>query len=231
MLNNALPRSGIKEGLMKKWIPVLAFSMGLLFPAFTHARSYVKPYAGVVFPPVSEAFSEAKPGSGSGDLEFGNGPTIGVKLGKWLESAPYLGYELDLNGHFVDQKRLTVKGSSTEIDARGDYAFYSATINLILRSPEGRLRPYMGGGAGYFYSELKGASFSPQFLGVAPTLPNTNDEVFGWQLLGGVEFEASPKLGLFAEYKYSRADLEYSHTDFELDYQASQLFGGITYIF
>ncbi|OGP14032.1 MAG: hypothetical protein A2054_07725 [Deltaproteobacteria bacterium GWA2_55_10] len=216
---------------MTKLTPVLALFIGLLFPACSHAHSYIKAYAGAVFPPECEAFSESKSGSGVGDLEFGNGLTAGVKLGKWLESAPFFGYELDLNGHVADMEGLTVKGSSTKIDARGEHTVYSATVNLILRVPQGRFRPYLGAGAGLFYAELENASFSPPFLGVAPTLPDTNDEVFGWQFLGGVEFEVSQKIAFFAEYKYSRADLEYAHTDFEVDYQARQVFGGITYNF
>ena len=216
---------------MKKWTAVLVLSAGLLSPAYSHADAYIKAYAGGVFPPVCEAFSEANRGRGTGDLEYSSGLTYGIKVGEWLKNAPYLGYELDLNGHVADLEELTVKGSSTRIDAAGEQTVFSASINLIVRVPEGALRPYLGAGAGFYYAELEGASFTPPFLGVASTLPDTNDEAFSWQLLGGVEFEASRKLGLFAEYKYSRVDLEFSHTDFEVDYQASQVFGGVTYIF
>ncbi len=210
---------------------MLFLSMSLLTPACSQAEPFVKAYAGIVSPLTSEAFSESLSGSGVGDLEFGSGLTAGLKLGSWLDRAPYLGYELDLNGHSADLEDLTVKSSSERIKTTGEHTVFSATLNLILRRPFGRVRPYIGAGAGFFYAELEDASFSPPFLGIAPELPDKNDEAFSWQLLGGVEFDIGSRLAFFAEYKYSRADLEFGETEFEIDYQANQFYGGITFMY
>src|SRR3989304_9319423 len=116
--------------MMKKWTALLVLSAGLLSPACSHADAYIKAYAGGVFPPVCEAFSEANRGSGTGDLEYSSGLTYGIKVGEWMKNAPYLGYELDLNGHVADLEELTVKGSSPRVDATGEQTGFSPYITL-----------------------------------------------------------------------------------------------------
>ncbi len=54
----------------------------------------------------------------------------------------------------------------------------------------------------------------------------------GADCFSGVDFMITPEISVFAEYKYSRASFELEgEIGIDLDYEASQVYGGVSYHF
>lgn len=208
---------------MKKALAVLSAASVLL--AGSASAAYVQGYAGLSFPHDSDASGPAS----SGEVEFDQGLAAGVKVGTWWESFPYMGFQVDLNATFNSLDALSSGGSRAAVDS--DMNVYGATVNALLRLPGGFVRPYAGAGAGYYFADIDAGTLTAPLLGVAVAFPSDSDGAFGWNALAGVELVMLPNLSLIAEYKYSRADFEFKDIGLEVDYSASQVYGGISYSF
>lgn len=194
-------------------LTVAAAVIGVLgFSSVSNAESYVSAYLGMAIPHDADV---SEPGI-SGTIEFDSGFALGAKAGHWFKDMPHFGVQLDLNGHYPDLKSLSALGVTVPIS--GDVSVNSITANALLRMPEGKIRPYAGVGAGFFMAEIDSID-----------LGNEDDTAFGWQVLAGVDFDIAPKFSIFGEYKYSMADFTFSGVDVE--YSASQIYGGVTYHF
>lgn len=209
---------------MKKTLAVLSLACVLLSGA-AEASTYVQGYAGLSFPHDSGASGPAS----SGEVEFDQGIAAGVKAGGWWESFPYIGLQVDLNATFNSLDAFSSGGSRAAVDS--DMNVYSATLNGLLRLPGGFVRPYAGAGAGYYFADIDAGTAASPLLGVALAFPSDNDGAFGWNALAGVELVMLPRLSLVAEYKYSRADFEFKDIGIEVDYSASQVYAGLSYVF
>lgn len=211
---------------MKKTLAGALLAAGLLACGQAHASTYVQAYAGGVYP----HDSDARGGASEGEAEFNQGFAAGAKVGGWWEALPYLGLQLDFNASLNSFDALSSGGARADLSA--DLNIYSATLNAIFRLPEGFIRPYAGIGGGYFYADIDRGSISAPLLGLAAGFPGDNDDAFGWNALGGVEFVLmADRLSALVEYRYTRADFEFNAIGLDLDYASSQVHGAMAYSF
>jgi opacity protein-like surface antigen len=208
---------------MKKVLFVIVLvGVVFVFAGLSYAESYVSGYIGAAIPHDSDASDNTGIG-GSGEVEFDAGVAVGGKIGYWFteQNIPSFGLEIDFNGHFPDTDKLDVFGIGLDLDA--DVDVYSITVNALLRYPEGGLRPYAGVGLGWFFADIDDGTI----LGLP--FKGDDDSVFGWQLLTGVDLFINPNVSVFAEYKYSQADFEFGGgIGVDVDYEVSQIYGGIS---
>ena len=119
----------------------------------------------------------ARPDGGDG---FNAGARLGYDLGGML---PLSGFSVDAD-YFYNRADYA-SGSAARLDSNSFMAdlTYHAPINEMWNL-------YGGAGAGGVRDSLTGSGSST---------------VFGWQGLGGVEYQATPTSTIFAEYRYQNA--------------------------
>jgi opacity protein-like surface antigen len=137
--------------------------------------------------------------------DFDPGVMAGVRIGYWNEvvNAPYAGVEVEVYGGLPENK-----GTDLDMLALG--------INGLFRYPYGPIQPYGGVGLGVVYGEVEG----------------DDDTAVAFQAMGGVRGFIKDNVALFAEYKWVSVYLdELEFKGIELDYSASNVFGGIEFHF
>lgn len=212
---------------------VVAFSF-FLFAKSANAGPYLSVYAGFTVP--HDASVTNHDTHESGQMSFHNSLNFGAKAGYWFtgQGAPYLGIQLDAN---VNNSRIREIITSTGVVApvTSKASVSTLTANLLLRSDEGDIRPYIGVGAGVFYIDIGPGQKPVVALGI-----NSNgwcggpDTAIGFQAMAGADFVITKNLSLFAEYRYNTAKFSLetkTYIPFDITYKASQLDGGITYNF
>lgn len=198
----------------------------MIYAGESGASTYVQAYAGAAL----QQDSDARGAGVSGEVDVDHGFVAGLKVGGWWEAKPSLGLQFDFNGNFIPLAALTSGG--VRADLSSDLNVYAVTLNALARLPGGFIKPYAGIGGGYYYATVEQGTISTPLFGISTAFPEDSDEAFGWNALGGVEFELLPdKLSAFAEYKYSQADFEFKKIGIEMDYSSSQVYGGFTYTF
>ncbi|HLC17927.1 MAG TPA: outer membrane beta-barrel protein [Thermodesulfobacteriota bacterium] len=193
-----------------------------------YAEPYISIYSGAAFPHDSDTTGEGV----DGEVEFDPGVTAGVDFGYWLtaQNAPFLGFEVDLNSHLPRAEKFRpLLGPVADTDT--DLTVYSATASVLVRSPEGWMRPYAGGGVGWFFADIADGALSTPVFGVPASFSGDEDDALGWQFFAGVDFFVLPGLALYAEYKYNIADFDFPDLGIKVDYRISQVNGGISYHF
>jgi opacity protein-like surface antigen len=195
-----------------------------IFSGLSHAESYISGYVGAVIPHDSDADDNLGLGL-SGEMTFDAGVAVGAKLGYWFskQNIPYFGLEIDLNGNFAETDELEVSGVG-DADLEADVESYSISVNALLRYPGKVFTPYAGVGIGWFYADVDDLTVIA--LPLVVLVEGDDDSTLGWQLLAGVDWFVNPQMSVFVEYKYSVADLEFELVD--VDYEASQIYGGIS---
>jgi len=220
---------------MKKvlYFLVAAFSLFSLAKD-AHAGPYLSIYAGLTVP--HDASVTNHDTNEAGQMSFHNSANFGAKAGYWFtdQDAPYLGIQLDANQNNSKIRELiTSAGVVAPVTSRA--TFTTVTANLILRSSEGDIKPYVGAGVGMFYVDIGSGQKPVTALGI-----NGNgwcggtDTAVGFQAIAGADFEINENLSFFAEYRYSTAKFSLDTTTYiplDITYKASQLNGGLTYSF
>lgn len=215
---------------------VIILAAGLIvFPGLSNAESYISGYVGGAFPHDSDADSNVGPAVEE-EMSFDNGVAVGLKGGHWFSEADasFFGLEIDFNAHFPSLDTLTAtKGGSGTLTLDSDVSIYSVTGNILLRYPDGSIRPYIGGGGGWFSMEVDDGQIILAPLGASNlSFKGDSDSAFGWVALAGVDFMITPEVSLFAEYKYSGASFEIEEqVGLDIDYRASQVYGGVSFHF
>jgi opacity protein-like surface antigen len=102
--------------------------------------------------------------------------------------------------------------------------------NVMVRRPEGKVRPYAGAGAGWVWAKMGVGAFFPNTY----SLPagSVTEGAFGWQVLVGVDNPVNEKLSWFLEYKFTASEIDLgAEYGLDLEYMASQLYAGLSYQF
>lgn len=207
----------------------------IIIPGSSHAESYLSGYVGGAFPHDSDADSNVGPAV-EGEMSFDNGVAVGLKAGHWFSEmdASFFGVEIDFNAHYpsLDQWTATAMGVTGTLTLESDVSVYSVTGNVLLRYPDDSIRPYIGGGGGWFSMEVDDGQVILAPLGPNLSFRGDSDSAFGWVALAGVDFMITPEVSAFVEYKYSAASFEIEEqVGLDIDYRASQIYGGVSFYF
>jgi len=150
-------------------------------PVVVHHPYYVGIFGGAVIP------DELKVDNGE-SIKLNNSWIAGIK-GGYIFPFRWLAAEVEYN-YLADQD---VYDPGTE-----HYKSNNVMANLILRYPEGMIRPYIGAGLGWSFGEVAGGSIDKSFSALA------------WQGLAGINLEIIPRLSVDFGYRYfmSKANID-----------------------
>lgn len=203
---------------------VVLTAFGLLTPSSVVAESYVGAYLGAAFTQDKELRTELELNGGpfvngrAYDLAFDPTVVFGAKAGYFLTRPVLggnLGAELDVY-HYrpdLDEQRVRFKGllAGVQADTRtpvqsADVEVTAVTLNLLYRFglarepayPQGRFQPYVGIGGGAFIARLF-TTTSP--FDVNKDISDTDVQP-GMQAIAGGRWFLTPRIALFAEYKF-----------------------------
>jgi len=199
------------------------------------AESYFSVYGGLVQPHDSKVKNNVS--GETGKIFFRDSASVGFKTGYWFSSqgAPYFGLQFDANGYHSHIKEL-VDDNGTVAPVTSNTDFAAVTLNAVLRADvEGLIRPYAGMGAGWFYMNIGAGTKPVTAVGINPNgWTGGSESTYGFQGFVGVDVPVTESLALFAEYKFLMAKFSFSEKIYfplDVDYQSSQLYGGVTYTF
>jgi outer membrane protein OmpA-like peptidoglycan-associated protein len=202
----------------------------LVLASLASAEPYFGLYGGVSFPHTNDVeYSEFNAFGTSlltditvRDTGFDTTGILGGKFGYYLDSLPFLGFELDVYNIFgpdidanrtrtLDTKNLgnitapvsSVIPTGGEIELRVTGVMLNLMGRLPLsRSddyPQGRWNPYIGVGGGWINAQL---DLSNRGFGVGDD--GDVADLVGAQGIVGLKYFFSPNIALFTEYKYLR---------------------------
>lgn len=162
---------------------------------------------------------------------FQNPPYYGIRLSHFFESAPSWGAMLDFTHYKIfaqTDQVVAVSGTFKGVPVNGSAplnqrvqkfnithgvnllalnALYRWTVQTSEVFPQGRLQPYVGGGLVYY------------ILHPENTVNNKNNNEryqgsgFGYQVLGGVYYGLTRRIGLFAETKFNSGEARVDTAD------------------
>ena len=156
------------------------------------------------------------------DINVDNTGMIGFKLGFIFPQAPLLAFEFEYN-HIFDHNYGPAESSGYR--EAGDVYLDNFFFNLLLRYPQGRIHPFVGGGIGFSYFDIQNFE---TFQGIT-SIQRESDTAFAWQLLGGLNFEIVPSISADITYKYFGTDPHLSVLD--VSYRTSVVTAGINFHF
>jgi opacity protein-like surface antigen len=193
------------------------------------AEWYVGGDIGGVFPDsLTNIEGTGTPYSGTrfNDLKTSPGGSVGLKVGHYFPSAPWLGLEGNLQASSFKVKNQAFNGTGpapfSGTVAEGTARVLAPSLNLMVRYPGERFQPYAGIGPA---------------LAVIRTFKDGGTSAnVGLNFMAGLRFFLEKDLSLFTEYQYLRttfeADQELSSTSgVKGDYSASHLLVGLTWHF
>lgn len=199
----------------------------VLLPALAHSELYIAGQLGGAFPGKLTNVKGTGNSSGLtfGDFEMDNSVVYGGKLGYFLESYNWLGFELDgyTTTPHIKQQTVHVSPSGTINQRDAELRVTTVAVNLVFRYPGQTFQPYIGGGPGYVYATgTSGQSDSSHGV--------------GFNFIAGLRVFVVQHLAVFGEYKYFGATFKF-HNAFgpgfgiEEDYKASHIVAGVSYHF
>ena len=159
----------------------------------------------------------------SADLSLDNSGMLGLKLGYILPQARVIALEFEWNYMFQQNIPSQVVSGVTE---SGNVALNNFLVNLILRYPEGRVHPYIGGGIGASSMNIQNTE---AIAGRVVNYANETSTGFAWQLLAGINFDLAPNLSADLTYRYLGTNP--SFTAINVDYRTSAVTVGLNFHF
>ncbi|MGD0626335.1 MAG: outer membrane beta-barrel protein [Thermodesulfobacteriota bacterium] len=156
------------------------------------------------------------------NINVDNTGMIGFKFGYILPPVRFLALEFEYN-HIFEHNYGPAEASG--VREAGDVYLDNFFFNLLLRYPKGRIHPYVGGGIGWSYFNIKNLE---TFRGFTDVQEESNT-AFAWQFLGGVNFEIVPNISVDLTYRYFGTDPHLSVMDVE--YRTSVISAGLNFHF
>jgi len=134
----------------------------------------------------------------SKNVSYDTANVFGMRGGYWFEGVPWLALAFDLsyfeaNSPGVDIRLLPMTG----------LLMLRHGLAVDGRYPRGRLQPYVGVGLSYAFADIS-VDFSPE-------LPESADgygSATGPVLCAGLDWQLTPNVGVFAEYRYQQLDVD-----------------------
>jgi len=157
------------------------------------------------------------------NLGVDNTGLIGFKFGYILPQARMIALELDY--HHLFETKYGPSTTSSGVKEAGDVYLDSFFFNLILRYPQGRIRPFIGAGIGFSTINLSNV----ETVGGRSFYQEEYETSFAWQLLAGLNFQLAPNLSADLMYRYFGTDPHLAFVDVE--YRASIFSVGLNFHF
>jgi OmpA-OmpF porin, OOP family len=212
---------------LKVALPVVLATIIFLTGA-GHAQSYgpaspfyVGVFGGYVAP--EDMTWKSKVTGASADLALDDSGMMGLKLGYILPQARALAFELEWNYMFKQSIPSQVVSGVRE---SGEAYLNNFLVNLILRYPEGRLHPYVGGGIGASSMNIRNTE------SIGGSVVNVAEETatgFAWQLLAGVNVDLAPNLSADLAYRYFGTNPGFTAID--VNYRTQAITFGLNFHF
>ncbi len=159
----------------------------------------------------------------SADLDLDDSGMIGFKIGYILPQARALAFEFEWNYMFEQSIPNQVISGVTE---SGDVSLNNFLVNMILRYPEGKIHPYVGGGIGVSSMYIKNTESRG---GAVVNVADESATGFAWQLLAGINFELAPNMSADLAYRYFGTNPSFTLID--VDYRAQAVTFGLNFHF
>jgi opacity protein-like surface antigen len=161
--------------------------------------------------------------SNTADLTLDNSGMLGLKLGYILPQARALAVEFEWN--YMFQQNIPTQVTPNGVTESGNVSLNNFLFNLILRYPEGKFHPYIGGGIGGSSMNIQNTESDQNHVHVA----NETSTGFSWQLLAGINFDLAPNLSADLTYRYLGTNP--SFTAINVDYRTSAVTVGLNFHF
>ena len=197
----------------------LAISVSSFGIASADMGAYVGVFGGYTFSPDS-SWKNDNTGR-EVDVDIQESWAAGVKFGYIPPQMKYLSFELEYFYSNPDVDR-TVSGSSA---IEGDIKFHSVLYNVMVRYPEGKFHPYLGGGIGFSYADASVQTTTP--LGSVSS--SENDTGFAWQILAGIDIDLTNSWTADIGYRYFYTEPKLGNIS--LEYKTSMVTLGLKYKF
>ena len=126
------------------------------------------------------------------------GPIGEVRIG-WRAS-PGIAVEGAFGGFHVEDNLPPVDVSETTLGSLSA-TWFAATVKVARRAGSDRLRAFAGGGVGQY-------RFDAHLKDPPSTRREASEKEFGMHLVGGVEFDATRRIGLGLEYRWLSIESE-----------------------
>jgi opacity protein-like surface antigen len=159
---------------------------------------------------------------GSADLALDSSGMMGLKMGYIVPQARALAFELEWNYMFEQSIPPQRVAGWTE---SGDVALNNFLVNVILRYPEGKIHPYIGGGIGASSMNIRNTEAN----GAVVYVSEETATGFAWQFLAGVNVDLAPNLSADLTYRYFGTSPGFSLID--VDYRTQAVTFGINFHF
>ena len=217
----------MKKIRLKVVLPVVLAAV--IFLAGTgHAQSYrpASPFYFGIFggyvAPEDMTWTSTVTGA-SADLALDSSGMMGLKFGYILPQARALAFELEWNYMFEQSIPPQVISGVRE---SGDVYLNNFMVNLILRYPEGRIHPYIGGGIGASSMNIQNTE---SIGGAVVNVAEESATGFAWQFLAGINFELAPNLSADLAYRYFGTNPDFTVID--VDYRTHAVTLGLNFHF
>ncbi len=158
----------------------------------------------------------------SADLALDSSGMMGLKMGYILPQARALAFELEWNYMFEQSIPPQVVSGVRE---SGEVYLNNFMVNVILRYPEGRIHPYVGGGIGASSMYIQ----NTESIGGVVYVAEETATGFAWQFLAGVNVDLAPNLSADLTYRYFGTNPGFSLID--VDYRTQAVTLGINFHF
>lgn len=171
-------------------------------------------------------FSASGFGSATFESEFDEAATGGLRLGYWLGFFPWLGVAADASYFEPD---VPSGGPDIYVIPVSPLLLGRVPIVKSEEYPYGRVQPFVGVGPGIFVSNFDDVGYSDGEVSV------------GLDVHAGLKVLVAPWFGLFAQYRYTSFEAEYTDEffggpfpidlDTEIEYDTHHAAGGIAFHF
>ena len=150
------------------------------------------------------------------DLDIKDTLVLGAKFGYTMPFAKFFAVEFEYLYLSPDIDRTVLESRGNDFTAmEGDLDLHNFMFNFILKYPEGRIHPFLGGGVGFSNVDFSRKE-TTQISGITSTYSKSYDDTaFAWQLLAGVNFEINKHLSVDLTYRYFMTNSEYDDDDYD----------------
>jgi OmpA-OmpF porin, OOP family len=157
------------------------------------------------------------------DLQTQNNPDVGLD-GSWVLGAKVGGFFaqwliLELEYYHVGEMDLDNKSRADSVSVD------SLFLNALLRYPETRVHPFIGGGFGWAWSHLKNVNTNTPLGSIS-----ADDNNWALQGLAGVDFDITTNVFLTLQYRYLYTEPSF-FTSNSSTVQSHLLTIGVNYVF